>query len=73
MMNKVDICEMCQDYDAEHKCEMEKDCKLISLLEENKKLKNKVNFYKKELHRIKLEESYMINPNVIGNRNDMGW
>lgn len=65
-MNKIDICKMCQEYDVEHKCEIEKDCKLISVLEENKKLK-------KELSDTELKMSYMINPNAIGNRNDMGW
>ena len=64
---------MCQEYDVELKCEIERDCKLISVLEENKKLKKQVNSLKKELSDTKLKMSYMINPNVIGNRNDMGW
>ena len=45
----------------------------ISVLEENKKLKEEVNSLKKELSDTKLEMSYMINPNAIGSRNDMGW
>ena len=64
---------MCQEYDVEHKCEIERDCKLISVLEENKKLKKQVNSLKKELSDTKLKMSYMINPNAICNRNDMGW
>ena len=64
---------MCQEYDIEHKCEMENSCKLIYVLKENKKLKKQVNSLKKELSDTKLKMSYMINPNVIGNRNDMGW
>lgn len=72
-MNKIDICKMCQEYDVEHKCEIEKDCKLISVLEENKKLKKDINSLKKELSDAELKMSYMINPNAIGNRNDMGW
>ena len=64
---------MCQEYDVEHKCEIEQNCKLISVLEENKKLKKEINSLKKELSDTELKISYMINPNVIGNRNDMGW
>lgn len=73
MLNKIDICKMCQEYDAEHKCEIERDCKLISVLEENKELKKEVNSLKKELSDTELKMSYMINPNAIGSRNDMGW
>ena len=64
---------MCQEYYIEHKCEMENSCKLISVLKENKELKKKVNSLRKELSDTKLKMSYMINPNAIGNRNDMGW
>lgn len=64
---------MCQEYDIEHKCEMENSCKLILVLKENKELKKKVNSLKKELSNTELKMSYMINPNAIGNRNDMGW
>ena len=64
---------MCQEYDIEHKCEMENSCKLISVLKENKELKKKVNSLRKELSDTKLKMSYMINPNAIGSRNDMGW
>ena len=73
ILNKIDICKMCQEYDVEHKCEIERDYKLISVLEENKKLKKQVNSLKKELSDTKLKMSYMINHNAIGNRNDMGW
>lgn len=45
----------------------------ISVLEENKKLKEEINSLKKKLSDTKLEMSYMINPNAIGDRNDMGW
>ncbi|RGM75509.1 hypothetical protein [Agathobacter rectalis] len=45
----------------------------ISALEENKKLKEEINSLKKKLSDTKLEMSYMINPNAIGDRNDMGW
>lgn len=45
----------------------------ISALEENKKLKKEINSLKKKLSDTELKMSYMINPNAIGNRNDMGW
>ena len=63
---------MCQECDIEHKCEMENSCKLISVIKENKELKKKVNSLRKELSDTKLKMSYMINPNIIGSRNDMG-
>lgn len=64
---------MCQEYDIEHKCEMENSCKLISVLKENKELKRQVRSLKKELSDTKLKMSYMVNPNAVGDRNDMGW
>lgn len=72
-MNKKDICELCTEYDVEHKCDNEKECRLIALWKENKELKQKVSNLKTELKETKNKMSYMINPNVIGNRNDMGW
>mgnify|MGYP004686633677 FL=1 len=45
----------------------------ISVLEENKKLKEEIKSLKKKLSDTQLEMSYMINPNAIGDRNDMGW
>ena len=64
---------MCQEYDIEHKCEMENSCKLISVIKENKELKKKVNSLRNELSNTKLKMSYMINPSIISSRNDMGW
>ena len=72
-MKKIDICMLCTEYSTDHKCENEDNCSLVALWKENQKLKDEVCKLKKELSDARLNMSYMINPNAIGNRNDMGW
>ena len=45
----------------------------MNVMIENTALKKQVKELKKELAEAKLKMSYMVNPNAIGNRNDMGW
>ena len=45
----------------------------MKIMDENAALKKQVKELKKELAEAKLNMSYMIDPNAIGNRNDMGW
>ena len=45
----------------------------MKVMDENAALKKQVKELMKELADAKLKMSYMVNPNVIGNRNDMGW
>lgn len=72
-MNKTDICQMCDNYSAHTKCESEDDCKIMKIMNENAALKKQVKELTKELADAKLNMSYMIDPNAIGDRNDMGW
>lgn len=65
-MTQKELCEMCTEYSADTKCENKDACKLLNILKENKALK-------KENEELRHKMSYMINPNAIGNRNDMGW
>lgn len=72
-MNKKDLCELCEEYSVENKCENEKDCKIINLYKENQKLKKERKSLKKQLEKLKLKQSYMIDPIAVRNKNDMGW
>jgi hypothetical protein len=45
----------------------------MKIMDENAALKKQVKELKKELAEAKLNMSYMIDPNAIGDRNDMGW
>ena len=56
---------MCQEYDVEHKCENERDCKIISVLEENEKLKKQVISLKKELSDKNVK--YLVDINILEN------
>lgn len=60
------ICENCTEYMKGVKCECEKDCVLMKLVRENEVLKQ-------ENTELKIKISYMNDPCVIGERNDMGW
>lgn len=61
-----ELCTMCKDYEKNKKCKNKDTCKLLKIINENKSLKN-------ENSKLKLNMSYMINPNTIGEKNDMGW
>ncbi len=68
-MSKTEICQMCDNYSVRNKCDQKKECKIMKMIDENAALKKQV----RELADAKLNMSYMVNPNAIGNRNDMGW
>lgn len=72
-MNKTEICQMCDNYSIDRRCDHSKDCKIMKVMDENAALKKQVKELMKELADAKLKMSYMVNPNAIGNRNDMGW
>lgn len=71
-MNKTEICQMCDNYCVDARCDHSKDCKITAVIE-NTALKKQVKELRKELAEAKLKMSYRVNPNAIGNRNDMGW
>ena len=60
-MTETELCEMCNDYCSDHLCEHMDKCKLLKIIKENNELK-------KEIKELKLEMSYMISPNAIGDR-----
>ena len=68
-----DICRMCTEYDEQRECWAKADCQLIGIFRENAALKRELAAMKKKLAAAELKMSYMINPNAIGERNDMGW
>ena len=72
-MNKTEMCQMCDNYSVNMKCDYREDCKIMKVMDENTALKKQVKELRKELSDAKLKMSYMVNPNAIGNRNDMGW
>ena len=72
-MKNTDICRMCDNYATDAKCEIQADCAIMAVLRENADLKKQVANLQKELTDARIKMSYMINPNAIGNRNDMGW
>lgn len=73
-MKKIEICKMCEEYSSDTKCEHENGCKIIAVLEENKKLRKENRELKSKVSELKNEMSYMINPMELGDRNNqMGW
>lgn len=72
-MKKTDICRICDNFDVGRKCDNEDKCILIAMQKENTELKKQVAELKKELADTKRKMSYMVNPDAIGSRNDMGW
>ncbi|RHG57738.1 hypothetical protein [Coprococcus comes] len=72
-MTEKEVCLMCENYSEDTKCDQHDSCKLMAVLKENRKLKKKVSQLKRQLDESEMKRSYMVNPNAIGYRNDMGW
>ena len=68
-----EVCEMCAEYDEQRECWNKVDCRLIALLRENISLRKTLGNTMAELQKTKEKMSWMIDPNVIGDQNDMGW
>lgn len=71
-MKQIELCEMCTEYSKDAKCENKAGCKLLNILKENEKLKKENRSLKAEIADLRLNMSYMINPNAIGDRCEMG-
>ena len=71
-MTEKEVCLMCENYSEDAKCDHHDRCKLMAVLKENRALKKKVSRLKQQLDESELKRSYMINPNAIGDRHDMG-
>lgn len=72
-MTEHELCNMCTEYSADVKCENRDACKLLNIIKENQALKKENKDLKRANEELRLNMSYMINPNTIGYRNDMGW
>ena len=72
-MTERELCNMCTEYSTYTKCENKDTCKLLNIIKENKALNKENENLKKAIKELRLNMSYMINPNAIGYRNDMGW
>ena len=72
-MTEIELCNMCTEYTKDTKCKNKEDCKLLNIIKENKALKKENKDLKRANEELRLNISYMVNPNVIGYRNDMGW
>ncbi|MBR6538089.1 MAG: hypothetical protein IKT67_12910 [Lachnospiraceae bacterium] len=67
-----EICKMCDNYCTDAECENERDCKIAKLVDENRTLKAENKRVRKELSDLRLQMSYIHNPNTIGDRHEMG-
>lgn len=61
-MTKKELCSFCTEYDCERTCENEKECKLLKVLEENKKLKQRL----KSLEAEKSKNNWRMFPDEMG-------
>ena len=59
MITKDEICRMCLEYSADMTCEHIKQCKLMKVLDENKRLKEKV-------RKLEYEKSWIDSPERMG-------
>ena len=67
MANK--ICKMCTEYSEFNKCELQDDCPLMKLVNENQKLKKKNKELRKkikELEEYETRQSWLNNPEQMG-------
>lgn len=71
-MNKEELCEMCTEYSSENICEIKDTCKLLNIIKENNSLKEENEKLRNENAKLRHEMSYMIKPNAIGDRQEMG-
>lgn len=65
-MTKKQLCNMCENYSSEIKCDIEHDCELQKILAENKKLKEENRRLKKELADLRAERSWEKFPDMMG-------
>ena len=63
---------MCNEYSVDYKCDNKAECKLLKILKENKSLKQEIKKLKEEVKNLRINNLYMINPNAIGDRHEMG-
>lgn len=65
-MSKKEICMMCDNYAADHKCEIVDSCKLMALIDENKRLREENQRLKKENENYRIEKNWSMFPDTMG-------
>lgn len=74
MLSEQELCKMCIDYSVDCMCEKKESCRLLSIVRDNKRLSKENKEVQNKIKDLKLEMSYMANPNWLGDRNgQMGW
>ena len=71
-MTQKQLCQMCNEYSVDHKCDNEVECKLLKIIKENDSLKQECKMLKEQIRDLKIKNSYMVDPNAIGDRHEMG-
>lgn len=65
-MTRKELCEMCEEYSVDVKCENKKTCKLQAILTENAQLKAENRKLKKDNARMRIRESWEKFPDMMG-------
>lgn len=65
-MTKKELCEMCEEYSTEVKCEHMDECKLQKILSENEALKAENNRLRSENNEMRSERSWDMFPEAMG-------
>ena len=71
-MTEKELCNMCTEYSQDVKCENKDTCKLLNVVRDNKRLIEENRALKKEVSELRVNMSYMRDPNAIGDRHEMG-
>jgi len=66
------LCNMCTEYSQDVKCENKNTCKLLNVVRDNKRLIEENRALKREVSELRVQMSYMRDPNAIGDRHEMG-
>lgn len=83
---ELKVCEMCEVYMTDTECDLKPDCPAAGIIKELKEAREQIERLekqvkdrdanirklKKQVDDLRLEKSYMINPNAIGDRHEMG-
>lgn len=83
---ELQVCEMCEEYMEDTECDLKQDCPAAGVIKELKEAREQIKRLekrvkdrdanirklKKQVDDLRLEKSYMINPNAIGDRHEMG-
>lgn len=61
-----ELCEMCNEYSTERKCDIKDSCELQKILQENKKLKEKNKKLKAKIDKLQSDLSWANDDNQMG-------